>query len=280
MTLTITELLSLRGLDIKADVKMLRHQDQRFDLEDLQRKGLFELYQSTQGRPILECDYVVSFMGEERSKARLYGVYRVKGKKSARGMLLPSPTGGLEPGLDTDIHYELEELPGFEDLKHRVVIDWGAAAISWHQWLSDKAVIEIRPPGYVNKFPGYPDCIVFYDDLVKIMTYVDTHRDWHTMLRAVAGVYLIVDTQTGKQYVGSAYGEGGLLGRWMTYSANGHGGNEKLIELLASDPSYARHFQFSILETLPRTLTSNEVIDRERCWKKKLGTRAFGLTSN
>lgn len=42
------------------------------------------------------------------------------------------------------------------------------------------------------------------------------------------GVYLITDINSGKMYVGSAYGENMILGRWENYIANGNGGNTEL----------------------------------------------------
>ncbi|MFF2589646.1 hypothetical protein ACFVSS_17475 [Peribacillus butanolivorans] len=43
-------------------------------------------------------------------------------------------------------------------------------------------------------------------------------------------------TKEGKQYVGSASGKEGLLGRWKEYAINGHGNNTKLKELIEADP--------------------------------------------
>jgi hypothetical protein len=101
------------------------------------------------------------------------------------------------------------------------------------------------------------------------------------MLAAVAGVYLIVDQRTGKQYVGSASGEGGILSRWTAYASTGHGGNKQLMQPLAVAPGYAREaFTFTILHTLPRSMTRTEVLDYESKYKRKLGSRAFGLNSN
>jgi hypothetical protein len=39
------------------------------------------------------------------------------------------------------------------------------------------------------------------------------------------GIYYIFDVSDGKGYVGSAYGNDDLLGRWMNYTSVGHGGN-------------------------------------------------------
>jgi hypothetical protein len=87
--LNMVGLLSLRGLDTNSKMKLVRHQDKRYDIQELRRQGLLELYQSYQSKPVLECDYVVSFIGLEGSKACLFGVYRVKGRKSASEVPLP-----------------------------------------------------------------------------------------------------------------------------------------------------------------------------------------------
>jgi hypothetical protein len=174
----------------------------------------------------------------------------------------------------------LEEVGGFEDLKGRVVIDWGGAALTWHQWLAEKEVIEILPAGYVREFPGYLDFVLSYEELVAIINNPDSNREWHRMLSAVAGVYLIADLKTGRQYVGSAAGKDGLLGRWAVYARTPNGGNKLLRELFTEDNGYATNFQYTILRTLPRTLTIPEVVRFEVLYKRKLGTRAFGLNSN
>lgn len=88
------------------------------------------------------------------------------------------------------------------------------------------------------------------------------------------------NSTNGDQYVGSAYGEAGILGRWKSYATTRHGGNKRLKALLDSDPQRHVAFWFSILRTLPRSLTAKEVITIEEHYKKKLGTRAFGLNEN
>lgn len=101
------------------------------------------------------------------------------------------------------------------------------------------------------------------------------------MLSAVKGIYLILDKSTGNKYIGSAYRENGILGRWVEYAdTNGHGNNKQLKALIEKDFKYARHFQFTILMTLPKTMTATEVIKREVLFKQKLGTKSFGLNSN
>ena len=139
-------------------------------------------------------------------------------------------------------------------------------------------MFEILPPGYVRPFPGYFDFILEFDKLREIVNSPDSNREWHTALSVVAGVYLIVDTETGNQYVGSAYGKNGIMGRWTRYSKDGHGGNAKIQELLSKRGSeYAANFSFTILQTVSTSLPRREVIARENTWKDKLGSRVFGL---
>jgi len=275
----LLEFLALRNFDVNANAKIIRHQDSMWDISTLVRHGQIEEYQRHQGKHIFNCDYIVSFIGLEGSKALFYGVYKVLGHDVSTKHKFSRPFiyQDMVPG---HVLYDLEEVPGFEDYKHRLVIDWGKSTRSWHQWLKSKPVIEILPVGKIQPFPGYLDFIIYYDELVDMIKHADSNREWHKMLSSVAGVYLIVDTKTGKQYVGSAYGEKGILGRWSTYAQSGHGGNEQLMALLTKSESYSKYFKFSVLRTLPRTLTKNEVIDIEKLYKDKLGTRAFGLNSN
>ncbi len=80
--------------------------------------------------------------------------------------------------------------------------------------------------------------------------------------------------------MGSAYGAEGIFGRWAQYTRSKHGGNKRLVELLEAHPERWRRFQFSILRTLPKTMTAAEVIEVESLKKRKLGSRAFGLNRN
>jgi hypothetical protein len=138
----------------------------------------------------------------------------------------------------------------------------------------------VLPKGYVREFPGFLDFILRFDELKGIVENPTAHREWHRMLGSVSGVYLILDNLTGRQYVGSAYGEGGIIARWAQYAKTGHGGNDQLQSLLSVRPTAKSDLSFSVLQTLPLTLTAREVIACEALHKQKLGTRAHGLNSN
>jgi len=108
----------------------------------------------------------------------------------------------------------------------------------------------------------------------------DANIEWKHHLCAVSGIYMILDTRTGQQYIGSANGNHGIWQRWCDYAANFTGGNRELKALLETDPHYYRHFRFSVLQTLPSNITQQEIIAIENLYKEKLGSRVHGLNRN
>ena len=130
-------------------------------------------------------------------------------------------------------------------------------------------------------FPGYDKIRLSFSQLETIIT--RNKRDWINTLENQKAVYLITDMNNGKQYIGSAYGENGmLLQRWSNYIANGHGGNKELIglaEQLGFD--YIKtYFKYSILENYNARVDKNIILQRESWWKETLGTREFGYNAN
>jgi hypothetical protein len=264
-------------------VKVIRHADDRRDLDRLLRTGCFDEYQARQESKVFNCDYIVSFIAEGGSRCRLIDAYEVRGVTSD-GEETPYSANFIHREMARHTYrYDLARMDGFEELRDRLVIDWGASPRAWHQWLSaeaDKEVIELRPRGFVREFSGFDDVHVRFDELKQIINHPEANRLWHTMLGGVAGVYLILDDKTGAQYIGSAYGEEGILGRWKAYATTKHGGNKRLKQLLVGDPQRFGSFSFSILRTLSRSLPAKEVIKIEGQYKKKFGTHAFGLNDN
>lgn len=277
----LCELLFTRGL-LQGErlTKLVRHQSSRWDIESLVAHGQLDVYQSNQGRPVFDgCKYLVSFVGEKHSHARLFGVYQINGV--SRDASRPWPAGYLYPHMPPGLlWYDLEKLPAFANLERRVVIDWGPSTRSWVQWLRPREVVEILPAGYVREFPGYDEVLLTYQELCDLAAHPASNREWHRALGSVAGVYLITDQSNGLQYVGSAHGAEGILGRWKSYARTGHGGNRLLRELLGRNAQAADAFQFSILRALPASLTKDEVLGNEALYKKKLGSRAYGLNAN
>jgi hypothetical protein len=266
--ITIQELLYNRTLDKSAKIKLVRHKQVGRDLYNLYLtdRPEFLAYQNSQLKDVFNgVDYIVSFIGEDGLLSRFIGVYKLTSSKQLAN-------GHFE--------YQMEEVKEhFDDLKERVIIKW-ENAISWHQWIKNKMeVIEIRPGLHYKQFTDYFDFILSFRELKEIVT--KQYADWKKMLSVTKGIYLISDTKTGKLYVGSAYGEDGIWGRWNKYvTTNGHGDNKTLKELITVDPTRGNNFQFSILMLLPRTITADEAIKKERLFKNKLGTNSFGLNNN
>jgi len=106
--------------------------------------------------------------------------------------------------------------------------------------------------------------------------------DWKAALQSVKGVYLIVDKDNGKKYVGSAYGAFGLWQRWGCYIGTGHGWNDELTKLINKKGiEYARkNFRLSLLEYRPAYTDDQEIMSRENYWKEALLSRKFGYNRN
>lgn len=267
--ITIQELLFNRGLNPKAKIKLVRHKQAGKDLYSLYRykRNEFLQYQNSQHKDVFKgVDYIVSFIGEEGVKSRFVGVYKIKNtliNRDSRDNFL----------------YETEEVSGFEDLIEKIIVAW-KNPIAWHQYISNEmGVIEIHQGLHYQQFTDYFDFILDFKELQEIIN--NQYREWKLMLSVTKGVYLISDTKTGKLYVGSAYNEDGIWGRWSSYvSTNGTGGNKTLKELVEKDKNYAMNFRFSILMLLPKTITPNEAIEKEKLFKNKLGTNSFGLNNN
>ena len=167
-------------------------------------------------------------------------------------------------------------------MKDRLVIDWGKGAINWCQnGTTEKELLEIRPAVSEISFISYDKVLLSFEALHKIVYNKAAYKEWEEKLSAVAGVYLITDTKTGKHYVGSASGEqGGIWGRWSEYARTKHGGNKRLKELITADSDYCNYFQYSILEVFPIKRDRKEVLEYEQLYKRKLWSIQFGLNDN
>lgn len=138
-------------------------------------------------------------------------------------------------------------------------------------------VYQILPDVFDDDFfPGY-DCVnVSWEELSRVIE----KQTWKTALENQKGVYLITDVNTGKRYVGSAYGQNMILGRWRNYVKNGHGGNKELKKLRFD--YIKKNFRYSILDIFKSTIEDSVIIKRESWWKENLLTRnpKFGYNDN
>lgn len=267
--LTIQDILNLKSdLFINSKVKLVRHKDSRAEYKELikDRSELLK-YQQLQSSPIFHgCDYIISFIGQERRKSILFGIFKVNGfKENAKGY-----------------YYDLVQLDEFDYLYNRVIIDWGNNAIAWHQWYDKqpKEIIQILPKGFLGDFKGLLNFVLDFNELEQLINNPESNEDWKNHLSSVNGIYLILDSKTGNQYIGSANGQSGIWQRWTDYAKTFHGGNKKLIELCNHEKNYHRNFRYSVLQPLPSNITKKEIDQIERLYKEKLGTKTFGLNDN
>lgn len=131
----------------------------------------------------------------------------------------------------------------------------------------------------VKQFLDYDSVELSFDELKEV---IDNHYpDYYKALSSVKGIYMIIDGNTGKLYVGSASGNDGIWGRWSDYASTYHGKNEELIKLFNDNKEeYFKKFKYIILQILP-TKTSKKEIDKiESKYKERFLTRIFGLNNN
>jgi hypothetical protein len=98
------------------------------------------------------------------------------------------------------------------------------------------------------------------------------YPSWQDRLREVRGIYVLVDKETGQQYVGSAKGEDSLWGRFADYARTGHGGNVELKRRPGA------RYQVGVLQVVDESLPDHSIEQIETWWKRKLMTREHGLT--
>ena len=136
-------------------------------------------------------------------------------------------------------------------------------------------VVQVLPDTFDNDiFPGYDKVRVSWEELSRVIT----KEGWKTALQNQKGVYLITDISNGKMYVGSAYGENMILGRWRSYVRTGHGGNVELKKI--NFEHIKKNFEYSILDIFKSTTDDQTILTRENWWKSVLKTREFGYNKN
>ncbi len=276
----MNDILNRNGIDPKK-TKLIRHSLKHKRCKDCFDNNFIEEYQKIQSKSFFNgCDYVLSFISEPGTSAKFLGCFKVGNGKPIERSFMPNEFPVPEMFEEGEYFFDLEPIDIMADLKERLIIDWGKAAVSWHQWATnEKAVLAIQTnPRYA--FLGYDKIILSYVELKEIIMDKILYENWHTALSSIYAIYLIVDKTDGKQYVGSAYGDGGLLGRWRCYIDTKHGGNKQLKEMICNYPDRFENFQFSILQILPKTVTQEEVIKIESVYKQKFLSKEFGLNDN
>jgi len=275
--LGFNSLLTAVGL-APSKVRLVRHRHkQQYQravyLDAIRREARFEQYQGGQGNPrvisqMSSAEALASFVADMRGETVFVGLWEVKGSRPGH---LADPYKALSlPGPHSAI-IDLRRMVALDEYCGRIVVAWGGGERAWVQYAHrrDKPITELRRQAEEPVFPGFGRfaCGLHEVDVLP--------ASWLEPLRASRGVYLLIHRSSGAQYVGSATGADGFLGRWRCYS-DGHGGNLAMKEL-GHD---AEAFDVRILETVGSASTTLDVYDLESRWKEKLGCRAHGLNRN
>lgn len=232
-------------------------------------EGKFKKWQEWQTKRNFKCDMVVSLIHLRQDKWLFVGVYKILGSKKKAPKY---------------IAYKTKLIKGHSELIGRVVVQ--------HKRIGRASYLIGRKDGgefylseltekklTIENFPGYGNICISFNKLEIIIN--QHEQTWYGALASARGVYLITDTKTGKQYVGSATGDSGIWQRWSDYVNNGHGGNRDLIKVLKMhDNTYKMNFQYSILEIADSNANDKHIEGRERYWKDVLKTREFGYNGN
>lgn len=278
--LTFYSLLNECGVEPRS-VKLVRHANTQIDVLDVfhNKPERFNEYSAWQ-RPnkFGEAEYIAVFAPSRGTTALFLGLWKINGvtlnsQLKQKHLKLLRRNSLPERWHKTAVRYHIEDSDLLSDLSERLIIEWGKATVSWVQ-ARDKEIVQIKAKDSIGEFVCYDAVQLSYEKLKKLSTDTDSNYSWVNALSSVNGVYLIRYKNDGRLYVGSAYGENGIWGRWKSYARTGHGGNSELKDLDASK------FEFSILEIASGIMSAKELIDRESRWKLRLGSREHGLNIN
>lgn len=280
MNLTFHDLLQLYGIEPKI-AKLVRHGNKELNVLDVFRNDpeRFTEYTAWQREGKFgRAEYLAVFSPARGTTSLFLGIWQINGVRESvdqkpNHLKLLLKHSLPERWFKSNVRYDLRYTGVMHDLVERLVIDWGKSTRNWVQ-SKNKDVVQIKPKNSIGEFTSYDQIRLSFEELETLVKDTDSNIAWVNALSSVNGVYLIKHKGDGRLYVGSAYGEGGILGRWSTYVRTGHAGNKLLKGL---DP---RNFEFSVLEISPSTMSSDDVISRENRWKECLGSREFGLNDN
>jgi len=238
---------------------------------DVYLSGKFEEWQRWQTKRNFEKQLVIALVSLPGQNKWLFGgVYSSKGSEWVE--------------KHTCYYYQLTELATCSEMNGRLIAHFERPGrqsyLHAERWNDQILLSEILPERLrIAEFPGYRAIDLSKEELEIITS--QSIQSWRAALSSVAGVYLISDTKTGKLYVGSASGEGGIWQRWLAYAATGHGGNFQLKQLMAGEGSQrASPFRFSVLEIADLHESRENILLRESHWKSVLLSREYGLNSN
>jgi hypothetical protein len=274
--MNLNDLLLGKGIHPQ-HVLVLRHRPHEPELNKVlpwlaaERPDIFNAYQQTQGEKLeramqamTAAGFVASFIGREPGKALFVGLYSITAWKPLTydefwqvPAYIEMKKFGMkgwetqEAGRTSVLWFDLTLTDFYAHWKGRLIVGWPPPERSWwrrahRNEIPIAAVLE--DSALDAAMPEWDEMELTWEELGVLPT------RWKSALSQWRGIYYIFDTSDGRGYVGSAYGEINLLGRWLNYAAHGHGGNKLLRQ---RDP---RNFQFTILQRVSPDLDARDFI--------------------
>lgn len=294
--MNLNDLFKIKGVNPQ-HVIVLRHRPHEPELNKVlpwlaaEKPDVYNAYQQTQGEKLEKSmasmsgsGYIASFIGNEPGKALFIGLYSIGNTKpltrdeywqvpaykemKSFGMLGFSK----ENPRKSILWFDLALTDFCSSWKGKLIVGWPPPERSWWRRAHRNVVpiLSILEESVLDdRMPEWDSLTLSWEELGVLPS------RWKSVLSEWRGIYYIFDSSDGKGYVGSAYGEDNLYGRWQNYAARGHGGNKLLKK---RDP---RNFRFSILQRVSPDMDSGDLIRLESSWKERLHTRKpFGLNDN
>jgi hypothetical protein len=293
--MNLNDLLLTRNLKPE-EVLVLRHRPTEPALNKVlpwlaaEKPEVFNAYQQTQGEKVekamTRAAYVASFIGHEPGRALFIGLYSIGKSRpmnheefwkvpayvemKALGMKgYNEEEARVRPSI---LWFDLVPTDFHASWKGKLIVGWPPPERSWWRRAerNDIPVLAVLEESKLDAaMPNWDQITLSWEELGVLP------GRWRSALSQWRGVYYIFDSSDGKGYVGSAYGENNLLGRWLNYAASGHGGNSLLRKRDATK------FRFSILQRVSPDMDPDDVIRLESTWKERLHTRLpYGLNDN
>jgi hypothetical protein len=294
--MNLNDLLKGKGIDPQ-HVLVLRHRPNEPELNKIlpwlaaEKPDVFNAYQQTQGerveramQALKSMGYVASFLGREPGKALFVGLYSIgESKPLSRAEFWQVPAYielkafGMRGFADerataSVLWFNLALTDFYAHWKGKLIVGWPPPERSWWRRAhrNEFPVVAVLEESALDSAMPEWDEIRFTSKELGLLP-----RRWKYALSQWRGIYLILDLSDRKGYVGSAYGENNILGRWEDYAARGDGGNKLLRQ---RDP---RNFLFTILQRVSPDMDARDIVRLEGSWKHRLHTRApHGLNDN
>jgi hypothetical protein len=254
-----------------------------------ERPDLFDAYQNNHARnaeaTVRGRRWMASFVAGEGRDMIFAGLFRVDGhvRRDREGFEADPAHRELArvAGLDAAawaaryeeagrLVFTLHRADDLSDLVGRLVVERPQARTFMRraETLDDLSIIELaRESRLVLPLPDWRDVALLGPQLRALP------HSWALRLAEWRGIYVIVDEVDGARYIGAAYGNQNLLGRWRMHVAGEQG---VTAQLRHRNPAT---FRFSILERVSPDMPAEEVIRLEQTWMDRLHTRRFGLNA-